>query len=144
MANYNVSSTPVNVTVSGAKDTHGNVQVSYTKNNAFSINAVTPSVAITSAPNIYLDTQNSITVSGTGTIGASISLVICDTGGHKITVTTTVGSSGTWSISGINTNSLTTYGKITYKVTLTTASFGSATNSATATKYGSYANGRLH
>jgi cyclophilin family peptidyl-prolyl cis-trans isomerase len=97
-------------------------------------NTAGPSVAITSLTDpINHTNQTSTTASGTGEAGATISIVASD-GTHSTTPKgSTIGSGGTWSISGINVSTLND-GTITYTVTATDSTQNSATASKTATK----------
>ena len=76
-------------------------------------------VAVTSFPaTLGLANQHSITVSGTGEVGATIGLSITD-GTHTINPSsTTVAADGTWSISSVDVSTLND-GPITYNATST-------------------------
>ncbi len=95
---------------------------------------VAPTVAITSVtdPANSANAANT-TISGTGTVGATISVVVGDGTNSTAAQTTTVGSGGTWSISGINVTSLND-GTITYTATASDAAGNTSTATRTAQK----------
>jgi hypothetical protein len=72
-------------------------------------------------------------VSGTGEVGASISLVVTDGTNSTSAVTTTVGAGGVWSIGGINVSALAN-GSLTYTVTAKDAAGNSTTDTITTNK----------
>jgi hypothetical protein len=89
-----------------------------------------PAVAVTvSTSPVNAGNVTNTTASGTGEVGATISLVVTDGTTTTAAMTTTVGAGGTWSITGINVSSLQD-GTITYRATAT----DSAGNTGTATK----------
>ena len=96
-------------------------------------------VAFTSAPNVNIANNGSITVSGTGDNGGSsddgdtISVVVTDHLGATATAATTTVSGGTWSVAGIDASSLAD-GSVTYTVTETDGSANSVTATQTKTK----------
>jgi cyclophilin family peptidyl-prolyl cis-trans isomerase len=95
---------------------------------------VPPMVSISSVTNpINIGNVTNTTASGTGEVGATISVMASD-GSHTTTAaTTTVGSGGTWSISGINVSALND-GTITYTATATDSANNSASSTKTANK----------
>ncbi|HTQ39322.1 MAG TPA: Ig-like domain repeat protein [Pirellulales bacterium] len=96
-------------------------------------NTTVPSVAITTVTNpINTSNDTSTAISGTGTTGATISVVASD-GTHSTAPQTTTVSSGTWTVSGIDVSALDD-GTITYTVTATNSFNNTATTSQTATK----------
>jgi hypothetical protein len=91
-------------------------------------------VAITSAINPINNTNDtSVTISGTGTVGASISVVGTDGSKSTTASTTTVQSNGVWTITDIDTAALAD-GTITFTVTASNTTGGIATATATSTK----------
>jgi len=72
-------------------------------------------------------------ISGTGEVGAIISVTVSDGTHSTAAKTTTVGTGGTWTISGINVNSLSD-GTVTYIATATDSAGNSATVTKTSTK----------
>jgi cyclophilin family peptidyl-prolyl cis-trans isomerase len=98
---------------------------------AFSM-TVNASVSVTSVTNpIGLGNYKTTTATGTGVVGATISLTATDGTTTIPALQATVGSGGTWTINNIDTSSLKD-GTITYNVTSTGA--GTGTASLTATK----------
>src|SRR5262249_7296543 len=95
---------------------------------------IAPAVAITALPSqIITSNQANVSVSGTGEVGAKITVVAGD--GSK-TVTSTqvmVGADGTWSVSGLNVPSLKD-GTINFTATATDTAGNSANGQASATK----------
>ena len=91
-------------------------------------------MAVTSFPaTLGLANQHSITVSGTGEVGATIGLSITD-GTHTINPSsTTVAADGTWSISSVDVSTLND-GTITYNVTSTDLGSNVDTTSVTGAK----------
>ncbi len=95
---------------------------------------VAPAVAVTSVTSpIGTANEASLTASGTGEAGATISVVASDGTHTTSALTTTVGSGGTWTITGINATSLGD-GTITFTATATDAAGNTATASDSATK----------
>ena len=95
---------------------------------------VAPTVDIDSVTDpIDLAHANSVTISGTGEAGATISVVITDGTNSTTATTTTVAENGTWSVSGINVSTLAD-GTITYQVTITDGAFNTAQATQTAVK----------
>ena len=82
---------------------------------------------------INLGLAASTSASGTGEVGANISLVVTDGTHTTTTYTTTVGAAGTWSIEGIDVSGLAD-GTITYTVTATDAAGNTAEGTLTAEK----------
>ena len=78
-------------------------------------------------------TGTNATASGTGQVGATVSVVVTNGSVTSTARTTTVAANGTWSVSGINVNQLAN-GTVTYRVTITDNSGNSATVTKTATK----------
>ena len=110
-----------------ATDTAGNTS---TSNKTATKTTVV--VTLVTSPVNSINASNT-SASGTGQVGATISVVASD-GTHSSTAqTTTVGAGGTWSLSGINVSSLND-GTITYTATATSGASGSATNSKTTSK----------
>ncbi len=72
------------------------------------------------------------TASGTGEVGATISLTATDGTNSTTAYTTTVGEDGTWSITGIDVSTL-DEGSLTFTVTATDAAGNTDTASTTAT-----------
>ena len=95
---------------------------------------IAPDVAITAVTDpVDIVSHNLVTVSGTGEVGASISVTVSD-GLHSVSsAVATVGTDGTWSIGGIDVSELLD-GTITYTATATDAGFNTAQQSMTATK----------
>ncbi len=110
-----------------ATDAAGNTA---TDSLATTKDTVAPTVAVSSVtdPSNSANAANT-TINGTGTVGASISVVASDGATTTTAQTTTVGAGGTWSISGVNVSSLAD-GTLTYTATASDA----AGNTATATK----------
>ncbi len=101
---------------------------------SYSVTAGTTGVAISGVTDpINSSNQTNVTASGTGEVGAAISLVATDGTNSTTAYTTTVAADGTWSISGINVSSLAD-GTITFNVTATDTDQNTATDSKTATK----------
>ena len=95
---------------------------------------VAPTVAVTSVTDpIGGDNEESVTVSGTGEAGASISLVGSDGTHSTTTYTATVAENGTWTITGIDTSGLTD-GTITFTANATDTAGNSASDTETTTK----------
>ncbi len=95
---------------------------------------VAPTVAITSVSDpVSSSNATDTAISGTGTAGASIALVVTDGTTSSTTYNATVGASGTWSIGGIDVSSLAN-GTITYDVTASDAAGNTQTASKTSTK----------
>ncbi len=93
-----------------------------------------PAVAISSVTNpINAASAGLATASGTGEVGATISLVASDGTNNTAVRTTTVASDGTWSISGIDVSSLAD-GTITFTVTAADAAGNSTQRSLASTK----------
>jgi len=96
-------------------------------------NGTAPSVVLSTATTqINSSNAASTSVSGTGTVGATISVVASNNGTSTAAKTTTVGANGTWSITGINVTSLAD-GTVTYTATASTPN-GTATATKTAPK----------
>ncbi len=113
-----------------ASSTGGN---SATSSKTATKNVSSITVAISSVTNpINSSNQHAVTASGTGTAGASISLVASD-GTHTATTQTTVNSSGAWSVSNFDVSALSD-GTITFTATASDTSEDTATASQTATK----------
>ena len=112
-----------------AKDTAGN-----TGSDTETTTKNTLVVDMTSAPSSITNVnQANLTVSGTGEVGANISVVASD-GTHTATgVATTVGIGGTWSVSGIDVTALVD-GTITFTVTSTDSASNTATDHMAGTK----------
>ena len=95
--------------------------------------ATNVSVAISSATSpVNSSNVNNSSASGTGEANAALSLVVSD-GTHTATAQTTIGSGGTWSITGLNLAGLDD-GTIVYKATATNGSGNSAIATTTGTK----------
>ena len=95
---------------------------------------VAPAVAVTTVTNpVTLASHTSAAASGTGEVGAAISLVVGDGTHSTIPMTTTVDANGTWSVSGIDLSTLAD-GTITFTATATDAAGNTAQSSMTATK----------
>ena len=118
---------PVTYSITESGTTIGTVTQSETKGT------VAPTVAFTSTPNVNVANVSSVPASGTGENGDSITVVITDSASHTTTAaTTTVGSSGVWSVS-INASSLND-GSVTYAVTETDADGNPVTATQAVTK----------
>jgi cyclophilin family peptidyl-prolyl cis-trans isomerase len=114
-----------------ASDAAGNTT---TKTKTAPKDTVLPSVAITSATtSITSANVTGAKASGTGTAGATITVIVTDGTHSTAAITTTVGSGGKWSVTGINASGLSD-GTITYQVTASDASNNSATATETANK----------
>ena len=95
---------------------------------------VAPSVTLESVTDpISLDNEHAVQISGTGEVGATISLVANSGTETTAAQTTTVDASGNWSISSLNVSSLAD-GTITFTATATDAAGNTATASMTASK----------
>ncbi len=93
--------------------------------------AVAPTVAITSVTNpINPSSATNVSINGTGSAGATISVVASDGTNSTSAFNTTINSNGNWSINGVNVSSLAD-GTITFEVTATGA--GGLTTEATIT-----------
>ena len=101
---------------------------------AYTITSTAPAVAVSAVTDpINAANQGSVTASGTGEVGATITLTATDGTNTTTEYTTTVGDSGTWSISGIDTSGLAD-GTITFNVAATNTGGNSANATITATK----------
>ncbi len=97
-------------------------------------NTVAPSVNLTSVTSaINIDNASNTTASGTGSVGATITVVASDGTTSSAPQTTTVLADGSWSITGVNVSALKD-GTITYKATATNTNGNSAASTLTATK----------
>jgi len=94
-----------------------NFMASYLESDSESVGQVSVSISTVTNP-INASNATNTTISGTGTVGASISVVASSGGTSTAPATTTVAANGTWSISGINVLTLPD-GTITYTVTAT-------------------------
>ena len=95
---------------------------------------IDPAVAVTSVTDpVTIANLHTTEASGSGEIGASISLVVTDGTNSTSEYTTTVGEDGTWSIAGIDVSSLVD-GTITFTVTASDAAGNTAQSSLTSTK----------
>ena len=95
---------------------------------------VAPAVAVTTVTNpVTLASHTSAAASGTGEVGAAISLVVGDGTHSTIPMTTTVDANGNWSVSGIDLSTLAD-GTITFTATATDEAGNTAQSSMTATK----------
>ena len=136
--NWSISSFDVSTLADGtitfaatAADAAGNTATASMTANK---DTVAPAVAIANASNpITLDNYHAAQASGTGEIGATISLVASDGSQASDTYTTTVDSDGNWSISGIDLGALAD-GTITFTVTATDAAGNSAPAAIDSTK----------
>ena len=104
---------------------------------------VAPVVAFTTTPIINVANYTSLTVSGHGDNGYSISVVIHDTASHTTTAATTTVSGGSWSVSGINASSIND-GTVTYAVTETDTYANSTTVTQNEPKITRGPQGNLH
>ena len=95
---------------------------------------VAPAATFTGTPNIYMPNVHSVTVTGTGDNGDTISVVIADTASHSTTTATTTVSGGSWSISGIDASGLTD-GTVTYAASETDAAGNTITITQNETKF---------
>jgi hypothetical protein len=95
---------------------------------------VAPAVSVTSVTDPITIANRHITqATGTGEVGATISLVASDGTNSTTAQTTTVALNGTWTIAGIDVSGLAD-GIITYNVTATDPAGNTATTSKTGTK----------
>ncbi len=94
-----------------------------------------PTVAITSLPDtINAANQNAVSISGTGEVGDTISLLITDAATGQVTPdSVVVGQDGTWSFTGIDVSSL-AEGTIDFSVTATDAASNTSQTSQSANK----------
>ena len=95
-----------------------------------------PEVILTSVTEpINADSASNVAVSGTGEVGATITLVVTDENDTSTTVeyTTVVGEDGTWTIEGVDVSELAD-GTLTFTATATDAAGNSADSTLTATK----------
>jgi len=96
--------------------------------------ATKATVRVTSVTNpITIDNQTSTTASGTGQVGANISVTATDGTTTTAAVTTTVGASGTWSVTGLDVSGLAD-GTITFTATADDGAGNTATSTLTSTK----------
>ena len=96
--------------------------------------ATVPAVEVTDVTDpLTIADYQSASASGTGEIGATISLVVTDGTNTTTTYTTTVGTDGTWTISGIDTSGLAD-GTVTYTATASDTAGNTSQSSKTATK----------
>ncbi len=117
-----------NVTATDSEDNTATASKTATKDT------VAPSVAVTTVTDpINADNDSSTSASGTGEVGATITIFATDGTNTTSQYTTTVASGGTWSITGINVSQLSD-GTVTFNVTATDAAGNSATSSKTASK----------
>jgi large repetitive protein len=95
---------------------------------------VAPAIAIATITNpINTNNQTSVSVSGTGEAGRTVTLQVSDGTITTTVVTTTVDGSGNWSINGINVSSLAD-GTLTFTARITDAAGNQSTVTGTATK----------
>ncbi len=95
---------------------------------------VAPQLAISGVTDpITLANVTSTSASGTGEVGATISVVVTDGTNSTTAYTTTVGGDGTWSIADIDVSSLAD-GTLTYQVTANDTAGNETSDTATATK----------
>ncbi len=95
---------------------------------------VAPAVGVSSVTDpINAANAASVSASGTGEAGATISLVVDDGTTTSQTYNATIGTDGTWSITGIDTSGLAD-GTLTFTATASDAAGNTATASQTATK----------
>ncbi len=114
-----------------ATDAAGN---SATSSKTASKDTVAPAVALTSVTDpITIANHSQTEASGTGEVGATISLVASDGTNTTIAYTTVVAADGTWTITGIDVSALAD-GTITYTATASDAAGNTATSSLTSTK----------
>ncbi len=128
--NYSVQSLNDGSITFTATDAAGNTvtSASVTKDT------VLPAIAVTTVTTpINSENETSTSAGGTGAVGATISVVATDGTNSTAAMTTTVGSGGTWSVSGIDVSSLND-GTITYTATATDSFGNTASNSLTTTK----------
>ena len=130
------------IDASGLNDGTVTFTATATSQGATAVSTKTASKSTSSAAAVAITTvtdpvnSNNVTaasISGTGTVGASVSLVVTD-GTHTTNAqVTTVSTAGTWSINNINLSSISD-GTITYEVTLTDSSNNQSQATKTATK----------
>ncbi len=95
---------------------------------------VAPTVDANTVTNpVNSSNDDATSVSGTGTVGATVSVVASDGTNSTAAKTAVVGSNGQWTVSGINVTSLAN-GTLTYTATVTDASGNSASDTITTTK----------
>jgi len=94
-----------------------NFMASYLDSDSESVGQVSVSISTVTNP-INASNAANTTISGTGTVGASISVVASSGSTSTAAATTTVDANGTWTISGINVTTLPD-GTVTYTVTAT-------------------------
>src|SRR5690606_40635768 len=95
---------------------------------------VAPTVDATTVTNpVNSSNDDDTTISGTGTVGATVSVVASDGTNSTAAKTAVVNSNGQWSVAGINVSSLAD-GTLTYTVTITDGNNNSATDTITTTK----------
>jgi hypothetical protein len=122
----NLADGTITVTVT-ASDAAGN-----TSETTAETTKTTVAITLVTDP-VNSDNETDVAVSGTGQVGASISVVVSDGSNSTTESTATIGEDGTWSITGIDVSGLDD-GTITFTATATDGEDNTAEATATATK----------